>query len=127
VVHVQQGVQGSAVVQRSDEAAVRGHGGPAALPDLGEARVEVLPVDDLDRGSAYRLERRMVLALRVGAYEQDLGVQAIRVAVEPEPKMPLGFDTDGAGLLTGAAGVALTLLTATGDSPGPAARPFLVA
>jgi hypothetical protein len=44
-----------------------------------------------------------------------------------DPDLPLGFDTDGEGLLTGAVGVALTLLTATGDSPDPAARPFLVA
>ena len=44
-----------------------------------------------------------------------------------DPDLPLGFDTGGEGLLTGAAGVALTLLTATGDAPDPAARPFLVA
>ncbi|MGI5229855.1 lanthionine synthetase C family protein [Actinoallomurus sp. CA-142502] len=44
-----------------------------------------------------------------------------------DPDLPLGFDTDGPGLLTGAAGVALTLLTVTGDRPDPAARPFLVA
>ncbi|GAB2806790.1 hypothetical protein GCM10027176_09750 [Actinoallomurus bryophytorum] len=45
-----------------------------------------------------------------------------------DPSLPLGFDVTGPGLLTGAAGIALTLLTVTGDSPAddPALRPFLV-
>jgi hypothetical protein len=74
------------------------------------------------------------LLLVTGAFAADdarfgaaVGDLLDRVLGAFDPDLPLGFATGGEGLLTGAAGVALALLTVTGDAPGPAARPFLVA